>query len=155
MASMDQLMEGVKFYITQSFQVKNEFAHKGVTDNAIIEQALKQKLSETHSYTENELNIIVASSKNILEDKNKSFIVHAIIDEYITPQALEPIISEIIVARLPDALQIWHKSFTGSSGGGKKTKKRNGKSNAKKTRKTRKTIRRYSKRKTRSKTYKK
>ena len=53
MASMEQLMEGVKFYIKQSFPVKKEFADKEVTDNAIIEQSLKEKLSETYSYTEN------------------------------------------------------------------------------------------------------
>jgi len=136
---MEQLMNGVKFYVTQYFPVKKEFADKGEPDNnAGIEQSLKEKVSETYSYSENEINIIAASSKNILEDTDKGFIVQAILGEYITPQALEPIISENIISQLPAILTLWHDSFTGSPRsprGGKKTKRRY-KSNTKKSKKT-------------------
>jgi hypothetical protein len=155
MASMEQLMNGVKFYVTQYFLVKKEFADKGEPDNnAGIEQSLKEKVSETYSYSENEVNIIAASSKNILEDTNKSFIVQAILGDYITPQALEPIISENIISQLPAVLKLWHKSFTGPRGG-KKTKKcykSKAKKSKGKSKKVKKSIRRTSKK---SKTYKK
>ena len=84
-----------------------------------------------------------------MEDKDKDFIVQAIFGEYITPEALEPIISENTIAQLPPVLKKWHESFTGSPRGprgGKKTKRRS-KGKAKKTRKAKKSRREKNKRK--------